>query len=244
MLTAIQFRQMVLRVSARYLQLERQFNWLQPYRVDHGYDLYCNSHNARLGFLVCGRTRINRSRNLNLHPPILGPGQTIENIDLYNLGATHHDPDAADTRASFTGPGSVLHYNSGWHFFMNDVWLLGGIHARRQFHIASPRHRNNIIDPIGGHLTVTGRELTGLREFGYAFGRDYYGQEIAFCAYPQRAGAADLTQYWAAIDRQGNGRTVDPALIDPTAVLANPTAAEAQRWELRVPHGPQTRLAS
>lgn len=243
MLTGIQFRQMVLQVAHRYQALERQFNWLQPYRVDHGLELYRNAHNAALGFLACGRTRINRQRTLGLHPPIVGPGQTLENIDLYNLGATHHDPGAADTRASFTGPGSVLHYNSGWHFFMNDAWLLGGIHARREFHLASPRHRNNIIDPIGGHLTVMGRELTGLLAFGYTI-RRVFGQEIAECTNPNAAANANLTQYWAAIDQQGNGTTVNPALIDATAVLVNPTGAEVERWELRVPHGPQTRRAS
>ncbi len=29
------------------------------------------------------------------------------------------------------------------------------------------RTRINIVDPVGGYLTVTGRELTGLKEFGY-----------------------------------------------------------------------------
>lgn len=94
-------------------------------------------------------------------------------------------------------------------------------------------------------LTVMGRELTGLLEFGYAFGRDFYGQEIAYCVNPARARAATLTQYWAAIDRQGNGANVNrQALIDQTAVLVNPTPAQAEWWELRVPHGPQIQRAA
>lgn len=231
MLSRIKFIQSVIAVAGRYQALERQFDWLQPYSVDNGYRLYSNSGRAELGFLVCGRTRINMARNRF-------QGSSIEEIDLFNLGATNHNAAAADVRASNTGSGSILHYNAGWHFFMNDAWLLGGVHAGLEFHLASPRHRDNIIDPQYGHLTVTGRELTGLKEFGYSF-RKVFGEEIAYCANPARARAASFSAYWAAIDRQGNGRTVDAGLIDYGAVLTAPNAGDVANWQKSVPIGPQ-----
>ena len=235
MFTRIQFRQSVLAVASSYQALERQFSWLTPFDVEAGYLLYRNAANAAMGFQVCGRTRIDLERNRVV-------GSSIEAIDLFNLGGTNHSSDKVDVRASFMGNGAILHYNGGkgWHFFMNDCWLLGGVHAMNEYHLASPRHRDNVIDPQRGHLTVTGRELTGLKEFGYSF-RKLFGEEIAYCSDRDKARNATFGAYIAAIERQGNGRSVDPALIDPAAdmALTQPSAFDVRVWNQSVPIGPQ-----
>lgn len=233
MLSRSQFIESVLAVASSYKELERQLPWLTPFDVGAGYLLYRNAGNAEMGFQVCGRTRIDMQRKRVV-------GSSIEEIDLFNLGGTNHSSNKVDVRASFMGNGAILHYNrgKGWHFFMNDAWLLGGIHAMNEFHMASKRHRDNIIDPNGGHLTVTGRELTGLKEFGYSF-RKMFGEEVAYCSDRDKARNATFSSYIAAINRQGNGRTVDQALIDPTAALTSPSAQDVARWNMSVPIGPQ-----
>lgn len=117
MLTAVQVRQMVLPVADKYRRLERHCRWLQPFKVDHRYRLHQESYNTALGFLVCGRPRINYDRDQVA-------GNTTENIDLNILGTTCHNPLAADTRAAFTSIGSALRHNSGWYFFMDGIRLL------------------------------------------------------------------------------------------------------------------------
>ncbi len=231
MFTSIQYRQSILSVANHYRELERRFAWLPPYSVEDGYLLYKNAYQASLGFLVCGRTRINGPRQRV-------EGSSIEEIDLYNLGATNHSSENADIRASFTGRGSVLHYNSNWHFLLNDSWLLGGIHANHEFHLASPRHMNNLIDSnaSGRFLTVMGRELIGLLEFGYAFKKvGYMGQEIAVCFDKQKAKQADFARYWQAIDRQENGAKLDNGIVDRAAQLQSPSTEDVANWQKSVP---------
>ena len=231
--TQAEFNQAVLAVADKYQALERTFSWLKSFDVTKAFALYTNAARSRFNFLVCGRTRINQDRNRV-------EGSSIEEVDLFNLGATHHSPVNQDVRASYSGTGSVLHYRSGWHFLLNDAWLLGGVHSESEFHLASPRHRNNIVDPKGNVLTVTGRELTGLNEFGYKFQKvGYMNQQIAVCAVSSKARTADFSLYWAAIERQGNGSSVDPILIDPEADLISPNASEVAAWGQTVPFGPQ-----
>jgi hypothetical protein len=233
MWTPSEFDQALSVVSEKYKTLERQMSWLKPYDRDQAYAIYINANDSVFGFLVCGRTRINSKRDRF-------KGSSIEEIDLYNLGATHHSAQKQDVRASLTGKGSILHYNKDWHFLLNDSWLLGGVHAEAEFHLASPRHRDNVVDPAGGYLTVTGRELTGLKEFGYRFvSAGYLDQEIAICSNKAAARAADFAKIWAAVERQDNGARVDQSLIDPAANLVDPGQGNVDKWQKSVPFGPQ-----
>jgi hypothetical protein len=162
-----------------------------------------------------GRTNVGRDTKL--------PGHAIDEIELSNFGATN-DGSSPDRRtaggsgalnepsATRATLGSVLHYPRGWHFLMNDSWILGGVHGQVEFHLASPRVADNI--HAQGFLTVTGRELTGLRAFGYKITRMVNGTEIAHCVKEQAATSATLSAYWQAIDR-GEWRD----LVDPAATL-------------------------
>jgi hypothetical protein len=238
--TRVKFRADVINASDHYRALQARFSWLSPYDVDQAYELYCNSFNATLKFLVMGRTRVDSARGKVA-------GSSIEDVDIVNLGGTNHAANSGDFRANFSGnggQGSVLHYTDGrgWHFLMNDSWLLGGIHAGWEFHAASPRHKNNMVDPIGGFMTVTAREAIGLITFGYQFRRAPLG-EIATCIHPEKAKRATLATYVKAIetvDSQPTPGAKEAALnqlgiIDYAAVLTDPSLVrDVGRWNLTV----------
>jgi hypothetical protein len=203
-------------VASRYEGLSRNVSWLGPPDPKAAFRLYQNATRPGLGLLVMGRTNIGRSNKL--------PGHAIDDIELSNFGATN-DGSSPDRRtvsgsgamnepsATRATLGGVLHYPAGWHFLTNDSWILGGVHGRVEFHLASPRVAQNIF--AGGMLTVTGRELTGLRAFGYRITKMFNGTEIAHCIDPSAAAAATLARYWQELDRN-----VWRDLIDPAATFA------------------------
>ncbi|MEM1180011.1 MAG: hypothetical protein AAGM22_16845 [Acidobacteriota bacterium] len=94
----------------------------------------------------------------------------------------------------FTG-GAVMNSNR-WTILVNDAWVLGGIHAHTPFYLASPRTLANLYQDDANRLTVTGRELVGLRAFGYQVNPSDLG-EVAVCQNVdgghQRALAADAS---------------------------------------------------
>lgn len=55
-----------------------------------------------------------------------------------------------------------------WHPVMNDCWVLGGVHRLATFRLVSTHHAGNTRSLEGGRISVTARELLGLRCFGYA----------------------------------------------------------------------------
>lgn len=75
--------------------------------------------------------------------------------------------------------GSILH-SKKWTPLMNDAWILGGIHGGIPFHLASKRTVDNIKSESTDHvMTITGRELLGLRHGGYRIDRAPTGEEVA-----------------------------------------------------------------
>lgn len=77
-------------------------------------------------------------------------------------------------RTSLHQKGSVLR-TSAWSIFLNDSWILGGIHGHINFELISIPSNESIIskdykkgDPADRIFRVTGRELIGLTSFGYA----------------------------------------------------------------------------
>ena len=91
--------------------------------------------------------------------------------------------------------GSIL--SAGlWSLLANDAWLLGGIHARTEFHFASPLRWQNLWDDRSGRMTVTARELIGITAFGYGIRRPVPQLEaVALCFDEQEAAAASLSAY-------------------------------------------------
>jgi hypothetical protein len=196
------FKADYLQVADRYEALTRALHWLGPPDPKAAYELYKNATKPSMGLLVMGRTNIGRKEKL--------AGHAIDEIELFNFGATNDgsslDPRTASGSGALDEPsptratlGAVLHYPTGWHFLMNDSWILGGVHGRVEFHLASPRVAQNLFDQ--GNLTVTGRELTGLRAFGYRVTKMVNGTEIAHCVDEKAAINASFPRYWQELDR-------------------------------------------
>lgn len=61
--------------------------------------------------------------------------------------------------------GNLLNQDK-WAAPVNDAWLLGGIHRKAKFRLASPRVMENLWNQ-SGFLIVTAREILGLLHFGY-----------------------------------------------------------------------------
>jgi hypothetical protein len=182
---------------------------------------------------VAGRTNVDRAVRL--------AGNAIDEAELHNFGATHHT-DSGDARvAALAVRGSVLHFpgtarrvnaaSGEWHTLYNDVWILGAIHAHLEVHLASPRTAANIWTPHG--LTVTGRELTGLKAAGYEIVKAPNGAEVVQCRDTARADGMTLERYLTAITDM---TTRDGApLIDPAAramAWVHPRELQAARDKL------------
>ena len=104
------------------------------------------------------------------------------------------DEDAEDS-------GSILNA-SLWSLLANDAWVLGGIHARTEFHFASPLRWENLWDEGGGRMTVTAREVIGITAFGYHISRTVPQLEaVAQCTDTVKAAAASLPAYQKAVQK-------------------------------------------
>jgi hypothetical protein len=117
---------------------------------------------------------------------------SIDEIMRENLKVMDEDAD---------GSGSILSAGR-WSLLANDAWLLGGIHARTEFHFASPLRWTNLWDAAGGRMTITARELTGIAAFGYAIRRPVPQLEaVAQCVDEKKAAAASLPAYKTEVQK-------------------------------------------
>jgi hypothetical protein len=117
---------------------------------------------------------------------------SIDEIMCENLKVMDEDADDG---------GSILSAGR-WSLLANDAWLLGGIHARTEFHFASPLRWTNLWDVAGGRMTITARELTGIAAFGYTIRRPVPQLEaVAQCVDGQKAAAASLPSYKEAVQK-------------------------------------------
>lgn len=102
--------------------------------------------------------------------------------------------------------GSILSA-SLWSLLANDAWILGGIHARTEFHFASPLRWENLWDARGSRMTVTAREVIGITAFGYRISRPVLKLEaVAQCFDEKKAAQASLPAYKNEVQKY---RTVD-----------------------------------
>ncbi len=118
-------------------------------------------------------------------------------------------------KTNASSSGSILRTENTWSIILNDSWILGGVHGHVNFELVSPV-RGNVMDQnyttdlsADRKFTVTGRELIGLKTFGYqqVYGpvekishdsrpADLPGTNILLqCTNPQLADAATLTRY-------------------------------------------------
>jgi hypothetical protein len=82
-----------------------------------------------------------------------------------------------------------------WTYLVNDSWVLGGVHAHKPFYIASERTPDNIYSVNYDRLTVTARELTGLKVFGYVIQHRQGLGEVAVCVDTDLADMASFEAY-------------------------------------------------
>jgi len=216
MLSETEFLSQVRTLLPEYAALSALCGFSGPPNPQHAYELYLNSgprrDRAALPFLVLGRSNVDRANRLE--------GNAIDDEELWNFGATHHT-NSDDPRVQprdglhFQGhktalQGSILHFpveakrvnaaSGGWHPMYNDSWVMGGVHAHLEFHLASPRISANIWNADANALTVTGRELTGLTRFGYErVKHPSSGAEVYLCDNRHRADSMTLGRYWIQI---------------------------------------------
>ena len=97
--------------------------------------------------------------------------------------------------------GSILSAGD-WSLLANDAWVLGGIHARTEFHFASPLRWENLWDERGNRMTITAREIIGITASGYRISRPVPKLEaVAKCTDNKKAAAASLRTYKKKIQK-------------------------------------------
>ena len=98
-----------------------------------------------------------------------------------------------------------------WHPYMNDCWVLGGIHRCAKFKLVSTMNQQNIWNfpdqtkenATRGFLVVTVRELLGLQHFGYVPSPQiHHVHEIIYePGEPAKALSATIADYNRMLDR-------------------------------------------
>jgi hypothetical protein len=197
-----------------------------PYDQSVAWNMYKHANNPVHRFLVFGRTNIERGENMRL-------SRAIENIDLWNLGATNKDFGTREDYipASFQGGGAILRYQTigscTWHELYNHAWLLGGIHGRTEFHSASTRTIGMVLS--GNVPSMWGHELLFLDFFGY-WPRKAFGQEIWKPLGPTpKKTLGDFLDYFEGI--KNNPNEIWRKIGDPTVAVAAPvTRADRNKW--------------
>jgi hypothetical protein len=168
---------------------------LQQDKVDAAFRIYRNAsagtklsdfegNPVSFGITIVGRLALRADDGMWVSADESFP--SIDEVMRENLKVM--DEDADDS-------GSIL--NAGhWSLLANDAWVLGVIHARTEFHFASPLRWVNLWDARGRRMTVTAREVIGITAFGYRISRPVPKLEaVAQCIDENKAAAASLPDY-------------------------------------------------
>jgi hypothetical protein len=100
--------------------------------------------------------------------------------------------------------GSILAGAKTWDIYVNDCWILGGIHSHAVFYLATVMNFNSVynLDQTKNSdstriLYVTTREITGLNLFGYSrtAEKNPKGQKFE-CTQPNVATNASFMEYY------------------------------------------------
>jgi hypothetical protein len=84
-----------------------------------------------------------------------------------------------------------------WSIWLNDSFILGGIHSHADFYLVSNADALDHLDPGAEHVfTVTQRELIGLITFGYSQGQKDHPNGLQYkCTNARLADAATFKSY-------------------------------------------------
>lgn len=125
-------------------------------------------------------------------------GRLADTERLYQncgLGAANSAPYNLDRGMTIT-----VQKLKHWTVLINDCWMLGAIHRHRTFHLVSPISTVNDIWNPRGYFIVTGREMLGLKSFGYKAVKR--GGRVSFiCQNQNLASSATLSSYSQATNR-------------------------------------------
>lgn len=129
------------------------YNQLKPNTEINSLKVWSRASRPKLGFLVIGRQEVPESGKVISTPAI----PIIDEDTFKNLCKID---EAHEKR------GSTL-YSENWDFYMNDMFISGGISARKPFYLASKRTKSNLYDRFRNRPTIFARELAGLFAAGY-----------------------------------------------------------------------------
>jgi hypothetical protein len=104
--------------------------------------------------------------------------------------------------------------DSRWRIFLNDCFILGGVHSKGDFilvglkeivdhssMVKKPGQLDYVKDPKAKYsLKVTQREVLGINSFGYSGGDNEHGKCVFKCTIPQLANSARLSEYKLLVD--------------------------------------------
>lgn len=165
---------------------------LRPNKLEAAYRIYqqasagtklkdLNGHPVDFGVTIVGRLALREDNGTWIPSDVAFP--SIDEILLENLKTLGEDP---------SDRGSILSAKD-WSLLANDAWVLGGIHARTEFHFASPLRWENLWATSTGRMTVTAREAICIMASGYEIIRPNPKLEaVAICADATRANKASL----------------------------------------------------
>lgn len=100
--------------------------------------------------------------------------------------------------------GTILRIpDNDWTMLVNDAWLLGLIHAKREIKLGSPINQNSIWNTNENRLTPFARELMCLASFGYKQHASLL-EDTLICSDPDKAAEASLLGFKNAVRQLQN----------------------------------------
>jgi hypothetical protein len=172
---------------------------VQPHKLEAAYRIYqqaragtklkdVHGHPVDFGVTIVGRLALREDNGTWIPSDMSFP--SIDEIMQENLKTLGEDP---------SDQGSVLSARD-WSLLANDAWVLGGIHARTEFHFASPLRWENLWAARTRRMTVTAREAICILASGYEIIRpDPKLEAVAICADATRANEASLLSLNSAL---------------------------------------------
>ena len=156
---------------------------LHPKSVKTAYIMYKIaklSKNPDIDFTVIGRMPLMKEDEI-----IVPSDENFPSLDqnlIYNL-LGHNGTQRS---------GTILRIpDNDWTMLVNDAWLLGLIHANREFKLGSPINRDSIWNAKENRMAPFAREIMFLASFGYKQHASHL-EDTLICSDPDKAAKASL----------------------------------------------------
>jgi hypothetical protein len=133
----------------------------QDGEIDYGWSMYENAAAASLNMLILGDITLRTN------------GHLLANVGVTAVETTRETARLVQSNSrNLINTGGVLNERYWWPFF-NDCWVLGGVHGKHEFHLASDDWPadDDLWDSGKRRPTMLGRELLILSISGYTLRR-------------------------------------------------------------------------